>query len=157
MSAKTAMNAIRPGRPDDLQRLCTLESASFSGDRLSPARLLHWLGADNGILLVAESRGEVLGYGLAIYRRDSRAGRVYSLAVDPAFRGRGLGTGLLAALEADAAGRGCTEMRLEVASHNTTALLLYTNLGYTVCGRREAYYDDGDASLRLRKPLASPD
>ena len=120
---------------------------------MSTARLRHWLTAANGSLQVAAEDGYLLGYGLAIYRRDSRSGRVYSLAVDPGARGRGVASVLMAALERDARRRGCREMRLEVASRNAAAVSLYERLGYTLFGRRPAYYEDGDTALRLRKPL----
>ena len=147
--------AIRAGHDADLAALCLLEATAFSGDRLSPERLRHWLRAGNGTLLVAAAGGEVIGYGLAIYRRDSRAGRIYSLAIDPAARGRGVASSIIARLERNARRRGCREMRLEVASRNTGALALYERLGYRRFGQKPGYYADGDCALLLRKPLVT--
>lgn len=155
MSRSQATISIRPGRMSDLERLCALEAASFTGDRLSRARLKHWLGADNGSLLVAVERGHVLGYGLVIFRRDSSAGRIYSIAVDPATRGRGVATALMAALEAAAGSRGGLEVRLEVASRNAPAISLYRRCGYEEFGRRRGYYENGDTAVRMRKALAA--
>ena len=61
----------------------------------------------------------------------------------------------MVALEADAAARGCAEMRLEVASLNVAAVALYAKLGYVVFDRREGYYNDGDTALRMRKGLTA--
>lgn len=153
MHASTRSFRIRRGRRSDLPWLCRLEKEAFPGDRLSEARLRHWLAAHNGELQVADAGGELWGYGLLVLRRDSHAGRLYSLAVATAARGRGVAKALIMVLEAAARGRGCREMRLEVASRNATAIALYQGCGYREFARREKYYDDGDTALRMRKPL----
>lgn len=155
MSGSHSTFTIRPGRASDLEQLCALESAAFTGDRLSRARLQHWLGADNGTLLAAEQGGVVLGYGLVIFRRNSRGGRVYSIAVDPAARGRGVARALMTAMEDDARARGCREMRLEVASRNAAAISLYQQCGYVECRRSPGYYEDGDTAIRMNKALSA--
>ena len=149
----TSHPRIRPARPEDFEALCSLEASAFGGDRLSPARIRHWIGASNGVLLIAEVSGEPAGYGLVIFRRDSTAARIYSLAVAPAFRGRGVGLSLLQALEKAARRRCRSELRLEVASQNSGAIALYQRCGFKEFGRRPAYYADGDTALRMRKML----
>lgn len=144
---------IRRGRESDHAALCRLEQESFTGDRLSPARMLHWLAAENGELWVAEAEGQLLGYGLLICRQDSPAARLYSLAVAAAARGRGVASALLDSLEKAARRRGCTELRLEVASRNAVAIGLYRRMGYVEFQRRANYYEDGDTALRMRKAL----
>lgn len=154
MPSRPTKFSVRPGRADDLDQLCTLEATSFSGDRLNRARMKHWLTASNGTLLTAQENSCLLGYGLVIYRRDSRAGRVYSITVDPVARGRGVARRLMAAMESDARCRGRREMRLEVASRNAPAISLYQRLGYSVFGRRPGYYEDGDTALQMKKSLS---
>ena len=144
---------IRPARPEDFEALCALEAEAFGGDRLSPARMRHWLSAANGVLLVAESSGRLAGYGLMIFRRDSAAARIYSLAVAEGFRGQGIGRALMQALEKAARRRCRSELRLEVASQNADAIALYQRYGFREFGHRPNYYADGDTALRMRKPL----
>jgi ribosomal protein S18 acetylase RimI-like enzyme len=153
MKNKRLSYQIRQGRRSDLQQLWELEQAAFSGDRLSLPRLRHWLQASNGELRVAAGGGELLGYGLLLLRKDSRAARLYSLAVAPSARGQGVASALVAALEAAAKKRGCGEVRLEVASRNAGAIALYQRLGYREFGRRADYYDDGDTALRMCKAV----
>jgi ribosomal protein S18 acetylase RimI-like enzyme len=104
-------------------------------------------------LLLAES-GAVLGYALVLFRRDSRAARLYSLAVKPGSSGRGIGSQLLAAAEGAARDRGAALLRLEVRADNADALRFYESHGYVLFGRRDEYYADGMAALRLQRALA---
>jgi GNAT superfamily N-acetyltransferase len=103
---------------------------------------------------------------LAIFVRD--AGRVVagisgwtwgdccelqSLWVDPSLRGRGLGSRLLAAAEAEAAARGCTQ-----TVHFTYAFqarALYERNGYQLAGHVENFPSGTDA-LWYRKHLNPP-
>jgi aminoglycoside 6'-N-acetyltransferase len=56
------------------------------------------------------------------------------IAVDPGWRGRGVGTALLRAAEAWASERGATRMTLGLDAFNTGALRLYERMGYEAWG-----------------------
>ncbi|WP_374673960.1 GNAT family N-acetyltransferase [Ideonella sp.] len=71
-----------------------------------------------------------------------RAGYVYDLVIDAAFRRQGHGRGALAALEAIARSWGVTELGLHVFMHNRAAQGLYRALGFEPTG------------LQLQKRLA---
>jgi GNAT superfamily N-acetyltransferase len=73
-----------------------------------------------------------------------------SLWVAPHLRGRGLATRLLAAAEAEAAGRGCTQ-----TVHFTYAFQareLYERMGYRLVGQ-VPNFPSGTEALWFRKPL----
>src|SRR4051794_24392188 len=75
------------------------------------------------------------------------------LWVDEAERGRGLGTQLLDAAEAEAARRGCTQVVLFTHAANAgTNGERYTRRGYELVGRVDDY-PAGDAALWYRKDL----
>ena len=144
---------LRPATAGDLDQLCLLEDASFSGDRLSRRRFRHWLKTDNRVFLVAEADGELLGYTLVLLRRGTRLARLYSLAVGPAGRGRGIGKALLSAAEDASSRSGRLYMRLEVAESNTAAIALYRQLGYRTFGSYSNYYEDASNALRMQKRI----
>jgi [ribosomal protein S18]-alanine N-acetyltransferase len=61
--------------------------------------------------------------------------RVFSVAVDPGFQGRGLGTGLLREALAYLRGRAARCVRLEVRPENVAAVRVYERAGFSVRGR----------------------
>lgn len=147
---------IRKAIETDLTRLLELEADSFSSDRLSRRSMQHWIKASHGILLVAECGEAIMGYGLALLHKGTRLARLYSLAVDPVARGKGIGRKLIKELEERAAARGRLYMRLEVAVGNETAIKLYESAGYWIFGRYSDYYDDHTDALRMHKRIRFP-
>ena len=69
------------------------------------------------------------------------------VAVDPAFRRRGLGRGVLAGLLAHGQAAGARHATLEVAAPNGAARGLYAAAGFQEAGIRRAYYRNGDDAL----------
>jgi len=69
------------------------------------------------------------------------------VAVDPAFRRRGLGRWVLAGLLAHGQATGARHATLEVAAPNGAARGLYTAAGFQEAGIRRAYYRNGDDAL----------
>jgi len=80
---------------------------------------------------------------------------ISTLAVHPAYRGRGIGAQLLAAMLREAAGLGARLATLEVRVGNLAAQRLYLKFGFEEVGRRPAYYRDNaeDALLMTLAPL----
>lgn len=144
---------LRRATLEDLDQLVQIEEGSFDSDRLSRRSLKHWIGAAHGILLVAESVQEILGYGLVWFHRGTRLARLYSLAVSPAARGRGIASRLLESLESEAAQQKRIFMRLEVAKPNQSAIALYERSGYRVFGEYSDYYHDHSDALRMQKKI----
>lgn len=142
---------IRAARAGDLDAIVDIETCVFDGDQLSRRSIRRLLGVATAATVVADHDG-LSGYGMIGFRRGSRLGRVFSLAVLPDRAGQGLGAALLAACEAVAWRRGCTAVRLEVRADNAAAIRLYERTGYVCFGRLETYYEDGGTALRFQKP-----
>ncbi|WP_299397665.1 GNAT family N-acetyltransferase [Pelagibius sp.] len=85
-------------------------------------------------------------------------GELLSFGVVPLCRRRGYGRRLLAEGLAVAQRQGAERIQLEVAENNRRAQNFYVSAGFSLVGRRSAYYGLGDGkavdALILRKPLA---
>lgn len=146
--------SIRPARIIDLPALVALESR-FPGDRLSPRQFRHHLGNPRARLRVVLQGRVVAGYTLVLLRRGCRVARLYSIAVDPASRGAGLGARLLADAEAQARKAGAVALRLEVRVDNAAAIKLYQRRGYRRFASLPDYYQDGAEAWRYERVLES--
>jgi ribosomal protein S18 acetylase RimI-like enzyme len=145
-----AIRRLRPGDIDavvDIYLSLATHHAALGPDRYRvperadvAARFDRVAGDTNpaNLHLVAIVDGQVVGQldawgeeapGPGSTRRPI-AGSVVGLAVLPAHRGRGIGTALIAAVEAWARDTGQREIRLEVAVENAAARRLYERLGY---------------------------
>jgi ribosomal protein S18 acetylase RimI-like enzyme len=150
---QTQQPRLRPARAADLPALLALERRCFAGDRLSARQYRAHLHNPRAWLVVALRDADLLGSALVFHRNDSRRARLYSIAVDPATRGLGLGARLLEAAERAARARRATHLRLEVREDNTPAIALYRARDYVEFGRKARYYEDGATALRFEKAL----
>lgn len=148
-----ALTVLRPADLPDLPDLVRLEAACFTSDRLSPRSWRHLIQSPGADVAVALAQERLVGAGVLLRRKRSSVGRIYSLAVDPAQRGRGLALGLLAHLALLARRQGLARLRLEVRPENTSALQLYLAQGFRPIGISLGYYQDSGACLHLERQL----
>ena len=96
--------------------------------------------------------------GFAISRLAADEAEILTIAVDSAWRGRGVGRDLMREHLSRATLSGARAMFLEVDQDNAAAIALYTRFGFLKVGRREGYYrrPDGKSAtaLVMRKDLA---
>jgi ribosomal-protein-alanine N-acetyltransferase len=152
--APIAPPTVRLARLGDLGDLVELEERCFPPeDRFPRASWRRLLGpaASNGsaISLVIEGAGLAAAI-VGLMRRGGRTARIYSLAVDPACRGRGLANLLMAALARRMRQRGCRWLSLEVREENQAALGLYGKLGFSLYRHLPKYYAGIAHGVRLR-------
>ncbi|HEY8552262.1 MAG TPA: ribosomal protein S18-alanine N-acetyltransferase [Thermaerobacter sp.] len=147
---------IEPMTPGDLPGVLAIERRSFPtpwSERAFVSELRDNLYAD---YIVARHDGRVVGYAGMWCILDEA--HVTTIAVDPEFRGRGVGDRLLTALEERALRYGCRRMTLEVRVSNHVAQRLYRRHGFRPCGIRRGYYVDNgeDAIVMWRDRLDPP-
>lgn len=135
----------------ELQDLVNLENSCFQTDRISPRSFRYFLTKSQAEIWVIGS--PIVAYGLVLFHRGTSLARIYSLAVNPSERGKGLAKHLMSAMEASALGHKALFIRLEVADDNLSALKLYQSLGYEPIRRLHHYYEDGHDGIRLEKRL----
>jgi ribosomal-protein-alanine N-acetyltransferase len=109
------------------------------------------------VVLVATNHpteSPVLGFVVA--RCLPEQWEIENIVVDVAARHRGVASALTRALLSQARAAGATSMILEVRESNQPALQLYENIGFSLEGRRKAYYHrPTEDALLFRLPLQS--
>ncbi len=142
---------LRPLKTSDLDAIEVVERASYPTP-WSRSMFAGELSKPSGICLGAFQGEDMLGY--LIVARYVDAWHVMNVAVDPAWRGRGVARALLDRLfelTEDDVERGYT---LEVRVSNHIAIHLYESLGFVATGVRRGYYTDNreDALIMWRDP-----
>ncbi len=145
---------IRKATLADLEPLLALESRCFDADRISRRSFRHLLTRANAVTLVDERDGVIAGYATVLFNMGTSLARLYSIAVDAAWRGVGVGAELVAACERAALDGECVSLRLEVRDDNAASLALFRGLGYRRFGHYHDYYEDHMDAVRLEKDLA---
>ncbi len=145
---------LRSAELDDLDALVALENHSFLTDRMSRRSLRYMLTRAHASVLVDAEAERLRGYVLLLYSNACSMARLYSIAVDPACKGQGVGNGLIEAAEREAVGHDCVSMRLEVRKDNAASLALFARHGYRQFKEVLGYYEDQMDALRFEKHLA---
>lgn len=104
-----------------------LDSLDVEGRTQSWARILH---QPRGRVLLAESRGVVIGFCAVGPALDEDWGEVFALYLDPTRWGKGVGRDMLAAGERGLAGAGYRQALLWVLEGNTRARAFYARQGW---------------------------
>lgn len=159
-----APGTIRHAQSGDLAAMMALEQACFSLDAQSRRSMAYLLARANSETRVVDdhaSDGRLSGYVMLLYKRGTHVARLYSIAVDPAARGRGLAARLLADACVRAQASGCRVMRAEARQSNAASRALFRAAGFVETGVLPGYYP-GDADhadedgVRMERALAPP-
>ncbi len=139
------ISVARPS-PAIIDQLVALESRCFPpSDRFSRRVWRHLLGPaarrGTALTLAMHEEDRLVAAIVGLYRTSSKTVRIYSIAVDPAERGRGLAVNLIAALLKRS--RGCARVSLEVRLHGA-ARRFYDRIGMRATRKLPGYYGDSD-------------
>ena len=143
--------SIRTVSQEDLGALLRLENKCFTTDQLSRRSFRHWIQAENCAFIVAEYGDVIVGYSLIIFFKGTTLARLYSIATDPEYRGKGIARTLMEAGEQISRDAGRVFLRLEVSVDNTAGIALYESMGYQPFGIYRHYYENSNDTLRMQK------
>jgi ribosomal protein S18 acetylase RimI-like enzyme len=87
------------------------------------------LAVDDGLFFVALWDQDVVGTVMAGY--DGHRGWIYSVAVSPVHRRRGVGSELVAFAEHTLATKGCVKINLQIMEGNESVTAFYASLGFS--------------------------
>lgn len=106
--------------------------------------------ADIALFLIAHAQGRPVGCG-GLRPLEPGAAELKRMYVVPEWRGRGVSGAVLAALEAAAAVRGWTTLRLETGPKQAAAIRFYERSGYARIACFGAYADDPSSYCHQRE------
>jgi [ribosomal protein S18]-alanine N-acetyltransferase len=137
-------------RQRDAAAIAALHAASFQ--RGWGEDEFHRLLIDRAVVAYRAMIGRTM-VGFILSRMAAGEAEILSVAIAPAWRGRGFARPLLDLHLRRLAGLGVRVVFLEVDEHNEPACRLYGNAGFSEVGVRKGYYQEGASALVLRRDL----
>jgi ribosomal-protein-alanine N-acetyltransferase len=137
-------------RQRDAAAIAALHAASFQ--RGWGEDEFHRLLIDRAVVAHRAMIGRTM-VGFILSRMAAGEAEILSVAIAPAWRGRGFARPLLDLHLRRLAGLGVRAVFLEVDEHNEPACRLYRNAGFSEVGVRKGYYQEGASALVLRRDL----
>ena len=139
---------LATARVADLAAVMRVMDAAFEpayGEAWTGAQLLTLFALPSARVCIAWDGDQSCGFSAA--RIAGPESELLLLAVDPAWRGRGIGRLLMQDWQAWAATQGANDYFLEMRADND-AIHLYLQTGFSEVGRRAAYYRGQDGKMR---------
>ncbi|MDO4489546.1 MAG: ribosomal protein S18-alanine N-acetyltransferase [Lachnospiraceae bacterium] len=135
----------------DLEQVVPLEQENFSTP-WSEADFAGYLPREEGLFLVAEEKGTLLGYCGVILSPPE--GDITNVSVSSGARRRGVGRALVEEMLKRTQELGVDTLFLEVRKSNEAAIALYQKQGFKEVGIRKNYYEKPteDALIMTRVP-----
>jgi ribosomal-protein-alanine N-acetyltransferase len=146
---------VRAAGLKDLNEMQRLERMCFDTEAFSKFQLRYLLNTKTAISLASEVDGSFAGFIIGIMNRNrfGTYGRIYTLDVDEACRGMGIGSLLTDQLLGRLAEAGCRKCFLEVRVDNHSAISLYEKMGFERKHLILHYYSPGVHAIKMKKEL----
>jgi [ribosomal protein S18]-alanine N-acetyltransferase len=141
---------ISEARQRDAAAIASLHAASVQ--RGWGEDEFHRLLIDRAVVAHRATIGRAM-VGFILSRMAAGEAEILSVAIAPAWRGRGFARPLLDLHLRRLAGLGVRAVFLEVDENNEPACRLYRNAGFSEVGVRKGYYQEGASALVLRRDL----
>ncbi len=144
---------LRPATLSDLEEMIEIERSSFGAQSYRRELIEQLLTGHSFHNVIVEERGKRVGYATFLEDARRKKARLVTIAVRPAYRGRGLAKAMLKFLEQEMAGLGLRSVSLEVGTSNEPAKSLYLSLGYRIEGTIPDYYGEGKDAFYMEKSM----
>ena len=145
MSESVRLDRARIGDAGAVMRVMEAAFDPAYGEAWSMAQLLTLFALPTARVCLARAGDTPCGFSAA--RIAGPESELLLLAVDPEWRGHGVGRRLLDDWQAWAAQEGASDYFLEMRADND-AIHLYRSAGFIQCGRRPDYYRGKDGIVR---------
>lgn len=144
---------LRPAEPSDVDQIAEIEKICFATPWTADAIFKEITSNPIAHYIVGEIDGAVAGY--VGFWQILDEGHITNVAVRPEFRGKHVGSALIAIMIEIGTQLCISRYTLEVRSSNEAAKALYRNFNFKESGLRKGYYEDNgeDAVIMWRDPL----
>lgn len=146
------MIIIRKFEPADFPWVIDIERKVFNEH--DPYFYMQFYETCSEGFIVAEINGIVIGYVVG-FMAEEGIGRIFSLAVHPAYQDRRAGGALLKEIIGIFSRAGASAVILEVRAGNTRARRFYEKHGFHQTGVAKQYYNDGEDACLMRLNISS--
>ncbi len=143
---------VEPAETRDARELARIHAQSFY--RGWPSAEFESFLADAACptYVACDARRRIAGFALIRIAADEA--ELLTIAVDPKWRGKGVGRALMDAVFADLMLSPARRMFLEVDEQNAPAIRLYEKLGFETISTRKGYYPRADGSAATALVMA---
>jgi ribosomal-protein-alanine N-acetyltransferase len=140
---------IEPGTSRDAEQVAAIHAKSFFRGWPREDIATYLSDPDTPTLVACDARRHIAGFAMLRLLGDDV--ELMTIAVDPRYRGKGVGRALMLATFEDLMMTEGRRMILEVAADNPAAIRLYGKLGFTKLSERKGYYarPDGQPATAL--------
>jgi len=155
-ASRPASLELRPAALGDVDALTELEELVFGEmvHRISRRQWRYLVSRAGSRTILAEEAGRLLGALVLTCRAGGQVVRIYSLAVHPDARRRGIAKRFLDETESFARRERFAAIHLEVSPSNRPAIALYRAAGFRELSTLRDYYGLGEDGLRMERRLA---
>ncbi|MFB0515225.1 MAG: ribosomal protein S18-alanine N-acetyltransferase [Candidatus Neomarinimicrobiota bacterium] len=144
---------IRRAQVPDIDQMVNIEELCYEHPWPREAFEEEIEQGDIGFGMVAEEEGLIVGFLSGMIVSDEF--HLHNIAVHPDFRGRGIGRGLIEAVESFCRKSDFKRILLEVRKDNEIARHLYQSMGFKAVGTRKDYYGLGRDAYLFTKQIES--
>jgi len=140
----------------DRSELWALESQCFHREIAFSRRQISYLLKSKRVeVYVVREEGRIIAEAIVLKRKTpgGEVARLYSFAVKPGYRGRGLGKRLLLNCLEVLHGEGIQTVYLEVEGDNHRAIALYESLGFRPIRELKGYYPENKDGIKMKLVL----
>lgn len=142
---------VRKAQQADIPAILEIEWECFREDSFSKEQFAYLISRSKGTFYVMMEADRVIAYVSLLFHGGTRYLRIYSIAVHPDYRGRGLGQILMDQTIQTAGECKATKITLEVKVTNTSAIGLYMKNGFIPAGIKPCYYHDGSDAIYMQR------
>ena len=144
---------VRKAQQSDIPAILEIEWECFREDSFSKEQFAYLISRSKGTFYVMMEGDRVIAYVSLLFHGGTHYLRIYSIAVHPDFRGKGLGQALMdqtirTANECKAAK---ITLEVKVKESNTPAIKLYMKNGFIPAGIKPCYYHDGSNAIYMQR------